>query len=78
METSEDMQMPQRRDTTELSERHNVTLPPVISRAGNALAAHEGRKFSQLVQELIRDRARAVFGPNWRERFSDNDKEQAA
>ena len=58
---------------TELAERRNVSLPPVVSRAADALAEREGRKFSQLIQELIRDHAARVFGPRWTERFSERD-----
>lgn len=60
------------------AERRNVSLPPALSKAADAIAMQEGRKFSQLLQELIRERAVAVFGPNWRKRLDEDDERTAA
>lgn len=65
--------MTQPRDTNALAERRNVSLPPVLSRAADALAVQEGRKFSQLIQEMIRERAARTFGPDWSRRFLDEE-----
>ena len=58
-------------------ERRHVSLPPVLSRAADALADREGRQFSNLIQELIRDRADETFGPDWPEQFTDKERQAA-
>ena len=67
------------RDTTEHARRRNTSLPPVIDRAAVALAEDEGHGVvSRLLQDLVVERAKAVFGPNWRKRFSADEKGRAA
>lgn len=56
-------------------ERRHVSLPPVLSRAADALADREGRQFSNLIQELIRDRAERTFGPEWADLFVEAERD---
>lgn len=65
--------MNQQNASNEGPDRRHVSLPPVLSRAADALAVHEGRRFSQLIQELIRERAARTFGPDWSRRFMDEE-----
>ena len=68
--------MTTRRDSDANGRRH-IYLPPVLSRAADALADREGRKFSNLVQELIRERAERTFGPDWRDEVGDDERNAA-
>ena len=67
-----------RRQSDAYERRRHVSLPPVLSRAADALADREGRQFSNLIQELIRVRAEETFGPEWPEIFSDEERGKAA
>lgn len=58
-------------------ERRHVSLPPVLSRAADALAEREGRRFSNLIQELVRKESDKVFGPNWADLFTDEGRDAA-
>lgn len=58
-------------------ERRHVSLPPVLSRVADALADREGRKFSNLIQELIRERADKTFGRDWADIFTDEGRDAA-
>lgn len=52
----------------------NISVPEVIDRALEELAIREGHgNVSRLIQDMTRERAMVVFGPNWQQRFAEGE-----
>lgn len=66
--------MQRHRATTDIAERKNVSMRPVLWRALDALAERAGHGIvSRVIQDWTAREAEAVFGPDWREQFRDEE-----